>query len=342
MGAGGSRNPRAVQPDSRHWNIEYFRDGTSPNACGNAVVKIKEGSYVKRFLKYDFVIILSLCLLLVSLVAVEDSQGPVVLTVLRVLLGVSFVLFIPGYALQAAIFPQENELDMIARAAVSVGLSFAVSPLLALVLFLFSFPISFPATSFGLALFILACMLVALVRRRRQSAQAAPPQPVSKYIQTWWDSSDWFPRILAGIIVIAFLIALGATFLFLQEIPTRHLTEFAFLDADGNAVQYTQIATAGQSMNLVFFIANWEGEPGTYRIVARANGDRTIAITNPILLPDKTSEKINLRFPAPEISGNQRIEFLLERSGSPFPYRTLQLWLDIKPDAAAEPPTGGN
>ena len=45
---------------------------------------------------------------------------------LRILVGVAMVLFIPGYALIAALFPAKGDLDGIERVALSFGLSIAV------------------------------------------------------------------------------------------------------------------------------------------------------------------------------------------------------------------------
>ena len=53
-------------------------------------------------------------------------------TPVRVLLSLPIILFIPGYILIAALFPQKNELDLIERITLSFGLSIAVVPLIGL------------------------------------------------------------------------------------------------------------------------------------------------------------------------------------------------------------------
>lgn len=53
-------------------------------------------------------------------------------SVLRNILVLPLVLFLPGYALIAALFPAKSNLDGIERTALSFGLSIAIVPLMGL------------------------------------------------------------------------------------------------------------------------------------------------------------------------------------------------------------------
>jgi uncharacterized membrane protein len=53
---------------------------------------------------------------------------------LRVIFALPMILFIPGYILIAALFPDNEDLDGIERFALSFGLSLAIVPLIGLVL----------------------------------------------------------------------------------------------------------------------------------------------------------------------------------------------------------------
>ncbi|MDI9436340.1 MAG: DUF1616 domain-containing protein, partial [Euryarchaeota archaeon] len=78
----------------------------------------------------DLIIIVVLTLLTVVFVLIP----PLNKSFIRTILGILLVLFIPGYSLIAALFPRWGDLDGIERAALSFGLSIAVTPLIGLAL----------------------------------------------------------------------------------------------------------------------------------------------------------------------------------------------------------------
>jgi len=73
----------------------------------------------------DLLGIIALCLLLIPLVLL--TSGPV-----RIALGLALVLFFPGYALVAALFPRRRDLELVERIALSFGGSLAIVPLIGL------------------------------------------------------------------------------------------------------------------------------------------------------------------------------------------------------------------
>jgi len=103
-------------------------------------------------------------------------------TPLRVVLGLSFVLFVPGYAFIAALFPEagpsvENTsaeasdagdrsgIDGIERVALSIGSSIAITPLIGLVLNFTPWGIRLVPILGGVSAFTLVAVAVATVRR---------------------------------------------------------------------------------------------------------------------------------------------------------------------------------
>jgi uncharacterized membrane protein len=75
------------------------------------------------------------------------------------------VLFLPGYALVAALFPRKDDLEGIERIALSFGLSIAVVPLLGLALNYTPFGIRLSPVLVVLSIFTISFAMGAYVRR---------------------------------------------------------------------------------------------------------------------------------------------------------------------------------
>ncbi len=187
-----------------------------------------------------------------TLIAVASIYLPVVNeTVLRSALGLGMVLFVPGYALIAALFPGRGDIDAIERTALSFGLSIAVTPLIGLALNFTPWGIRLDPIVVCLTIFTLICAAVATYRRREL-------KPEERFFvdfgKTWRDArTELFPKgegrldrtltvilllsIIASVAVLAFVIAVpkqGETF-----------TEFYVLGPDGKADNYPDISTSG-------------------------------------------------------------------------------------------------
>ena len=67
--------------------------------------------------------------LIVAIIPITFTSG-----VARIVLGLPFVLFFPGYVLNLALFPRKEGMGGIERAALSFGLSIAAIPLIGLTL----------------------------------------------------------------------------------------------------------------------------------------------------------------------------------------------------------------
>ena len=91
----------------------------------------------------------------------------------RIILGLPFVLFFTGYVLISALFPRKEDLDIIERLAFSVGLSIAITPLIGLVLNYTPFGIRVYSVIFSLFSFILLVSIVAIYRKRTISPRDA-------------------------------------------------------------------------------------------------------------------------------------------------------------------------
>jgi len=83
----------------------------------------------------------------------------------RIILGLPLVLFLPGYALIATLFPRKDDLDGVERVALSFGLSIAITPLLGLGLNYTPFGIRLTPVLTVLSVFTIALAIGAWTRR---------------------------------------------------------------------------------------------------------------------------------------------------------------------------------
>ena len=118
---------------------------------------------LKRKIPSALTLVIFLTLLCIPFVLISPfNETPV-----RIILGLPLVLFLPGYALIAALFIRKDDLDGIERVALSFGLSIAVSPLLGLGLNYTPFGIRLTPILIILSVFTIALAIGAYVRRSR-------------------------------------------------------------------------------------------------------------------------------------------------------------------------------
>ena len=108
----------------------------------------------------DIFLVIILSALLIAIIAFFPNSP------IRTILGLPFILFFPGYALICALFPRKEDLDIIERLALSLGLSIAVTSLMGLALNYTSFGIRLYPVMLSLFLFMLLMSTVAVYRRR--------------------------------------------------------------------------------------------------------------------------------------------------------------------------------
>ena len=111
----------------------------------------------------DLALVIFLTLLCIPFALV----APLNETPVRIVLGLPLVLFLPGYALIAILFPRKEDLDGIERIALSFGLSIAITPLLGTALNYTPFGIRLTPVLTVLPLFTIALAIGAWTRRSR-------------------------------------------------------------------------------------------------------------------------------------------------------------------------------
>ena len=180
---------------------------------------------------------------------------------LRVIIGLPFLLFFPGYTLIALIFPEKNSLEIVERVALSFGLSIAIIPLIGFGLNYTPFGIRLEPILFCITLFNVILSLVALWRRERLEEPYLPfdPMVLLNSLTSQYRKENSTDKILAIILAIAILSSM-ATMAYVMMVPRANekFTEFYLLGPEGKTSGYPHNLTVGQSASVIVGIANHE------------------------------------------------------------------------------------
>lgn len=216
-------------------------------------------------------------------------------TPLRVVVGLPFVLFIPGYAFIAALFPEagtspasetdetptptENRgIDGIERVALSFGLSIAIVPLIGLGLNFTPFGIRLVPIAVSLTVFTLIATVIAATRRRALPAEARFRVPYRTWLaagRTELFEPDSRVDAALNVLLAASVILAASAVGYAVAVPQQgeSFSEFYLLteqdDGDLVADEYPTEFVRGEPRSLIIGIGNQEYEPVSYTVVVQ-------------------------------------------------------------------------
>ena len=216
---------------------------------------------------------------------------------LRIALGIAFVLFVPGYAFAAALFPAARHgvvstgerstvsrptdtdaaIGTLTRVVLAFGLSLASVPLVVFVLNFTPWGISVGTALPALAAITLLCTAVAAVRRLRLPADARfglHSRSLAAAGRQWLGDADTeLEAALNVALVVGLVFALsGATFLVVTPTNGERYTEFAVqtqVPETGALVadDYPSEFRLGERKPVVVGVHNHEGRSQNYTVV---------------------------------------------------------------------------
>jgi uncharacterized membrane protein len=256
---------------------------------------------------------------------------------LRILPGILIVLFLPGYAMTAALFPGKDEISVAERIAFSIGLSVALVPFIGYGLLYTSWGMGTGPLVISISVVTLMMCIVALFRRHRLPEGAAFSVPYGSFIRLPVDALQGRRSrletaltllLLASVLVSAATVA----YVIINPRPGEGFTEFYILGPDGTSGGYPASLNIGDSGEVIVGVMNQEERTVNYRLAVLLDG-------NPLpLQPEEENIRIEnnerwertLSF-TPEISGNDmKLQFLLYKDADlSEPYRELYLWIDV-------------
>ena len=276
-------------------------------------------------------------------------------SVVRVILGLPFLLFFPGYTLVSALFVKKEGINTIEWAALSFGMSIAVVALIGLGLNYTPLGVKLEPVLYFVTAFILVTSGIALLRRVRILKTLQLTSDVTLRMPRWGDGT--FNKSLSLILIIVIFGAIGVlAFTLITPKVGEEYAEFYMLGVNGQAQDYptdyimnnghiTQVIYGKGTVDSIsgtgavtLGIVNHEQQSVDYSLKMTIN-DKPVKINfggvasdelGPITLQQgqKWENAINI---VPQfIQDNQKVEFLLYKGTYITPLNTLRLWINVK------------
>lgn len=289
---------------------------------------------------YDLLVVVIFASALVVAVALSGEGIP------RIILGLIFILFLPGYALIAALFPSRESIDWIERIALSFGLSIAVTPLIGLLLNYTPWGIRLEPIVTSLAIFTLGMCGIAYLRRMKLPVEKRLSLSIELGVPGWKEY-PLLDKVLTIGLVIAILTSLGVlVYAFTVPRAGERFTEFYILDTNGTADDYPTELSVGQNGSLIVGVVNHEHSNTSYMVVEElvkvefvlnetTGNEEPVELwrvrigSNNISLNHEEEWESPFTFSVNE-TGQFKLELLLFLGEDlSEPYRSLHLWVDV-------------
>jgi uncharacterized membrane protein len=281
-------------------------------------------------------------------------------TPIRIVLAIPLVLFIPGYCLIAALFPKNDEIGLIERIMLSIGVSIAVVSLMGLGLNFTPWGIRLYPIVISLTLITYVMILVAYFQRAilpdkerfripffaiagRIGQEVLPPR------------ENGIDRFLSVVLALIMLVAIITT-VFVIVAPKEggeRFTEFYILGENQMANDYPDQIIAGQNYPMYVGVGNHEKRNTAYTIetwLLRTEFDNVTNTSHINAMDPKDRLSLTLAHNATMIipynlslkkTGYDRVEFLLFNESVPgldvtgsdrinASYRDLHLWVTVR------------
>jgi len=311
--------------------LRVLARGAAGAVAGVAAIGSKARSFSIRELKdKDLWLIGVLTVLLAVAVAVSPAG------ISRIMLGLPFLLFFPGYTLVAALFHKKGSLGGVERVALSFGLSIAVVPLIGLVLNFTPWGIRLDPILISVAVFVIAASGVAAYRRGGLAPEERFSVSFSLRLPSWQGQSR-VDKALSIVLAVAILGAI-VTLAYVLATPRigERFTEFYVLGPGGKAENYPTALRVGEEGQVIVGVVNREHESADYRVEIWIDGERAKLR---ILGEDRDDVSFELEHErkwervigfVPQEAGTQKVEFVLYRDGDLYFESPLHLWVDVE------------
>lgn len=316
---------------------------TSPLEVGNKSVHVekkgkepekpqgKEVAKPRRRIPYLDLLVVLILTVVCAVVLLEPSLNNFITTSA---VSVLLMIILPGYAVMATIYPQNDDLNLITRLVLSFGISYFLTSVIGVVMNYIQ--LESGLNSILLALTIISFIFIAtsfLMKIRAGGEKIQTKEETTTSAGASALSRKRNRSILAVGVVAVILLVLAAPTAFNMfkpvDVVAANSTDFYVLGPDGHNItgNYSQNVTSGQSSNVTIVLINHENTDTSYQIVTRSN-DTVMDEINVTLKPNEKKE-IPYNFTASDV-GSRNIEIqLFKLPNLSDAYHTVNFLLNI-------------
>jgi uncharacterized membrane protein len=284
-------------------------------------------------------------MLMLTAAAMLSMYLPVVdRSVLRFGLAIVLCMFLPGYALLAAVFPRRKDLGTIERMALSAGLSLVISPLIGYGLNYTPLGVRMLPFATFVAAFTCVFLGIAVTRRKMVPRDERYPVDIAPSLREAWriimpGNKKGLERTASTMVLVSLVLA-ALTVAFVAAVPVQHekYTELYLYGKNSTIAEYPLDFTLGETKPVIVGIANHEGSATAYTLtVVLDAGDGTAGHTlhsDHIVLKDNQTLEKAIDLTPDRAGGRMNMLFLLYVDSVPdSPYRVCNLWVNVSQPA---------
>lgn len=301
-----------------------------------------------RILHWIIIIDILSILLLLSILFIPS-------TAVRIILGLPFLLFFPGYTLTSALFVRKDGIDNPQKLALSLGMSVAIAGIIGMILNYTTSGIKLEPVLYAITGFIFITSLIALIRRAIILDSNIFTTNLEIKLPAW--GTGKFNKFLSITLIVVIISALGV-FIYTTIAPKtgEMFSEFYILGINRNTQDYpTEYVMDGRDVIKVIYsegsmdttsgfgvinlgIVNHEQQTESYYVktlidsepVNINSGGLISEALGPIELQNGEMFEDTINIVPEYIKDDQKVELLLFKGTDTIPYDTLHYWIDVK------------
>jgi uncharacterized membrane protein len=221
------------------------------------------------FNKYpvDIVVLITLNIILIPIILLNLNDT------LKIILGLPFLLFIPGYLLLFVLFPTkktEKGIDFTKRIALSFGLSLAIIPLIGIALYYITGGIQSESAFISIFIFEISLGLISTYRWYKTTPDERLILSINlsldKFKKKYKTKTKLDKILLITIIILLILTTTLFIFVITTPRPNEKFTSFNILGSDKSTTNYPYNVISGENTTIIIGITNHEYQTINYTI----------------------------------------------------------------------------